>query len=210
MTTDQLLHHPDVDPAYCKGCSRCVDACAHDCIELGTEINPLTGLTPVVLNLDHCTNCGMCLTACPEPYGMHWTDDYSTVDASTFDGIQKTMPKAHEIPNRFMPIEAGTTMVIKGTYASAIGAILAGCRHFYGYPITPSTEGTELMAKLLPQLDGVFIQAVSEVAAINMLYGTGIEERCQRCLTRRCSGLASLAAELHSLGAPPTACQPIL
>ena len=38
----------------------------------------------------------------------------------------------------------------KGTYASAIGALLAGCRHFFGYPITPSTEGAELMAKLLP------------------------------------------------------------
>ena len=51
--------------------------------------------------------------------------------------------------------------MIKGNYASAIGALLAGCRHFYGYPITPSTEGAELMAKLLPKLDGVFLQAVS-------------------------------------------------
>jgi pyruvate/2-oxoacid:ferredoxin oxidoreductase alpha subunit len=58
-------------------------------------------------------------------------------------------------------------------YASAIGALLAGCRHFYGYPITPSTEGAELMARLLPRLNGEFLQAVSEVAAINMLYGAG-------------------------------------
>jgi pyruvate/2-oxoacid:ferredoxin oxidoreductase alpha subunit len=63
--------------------------------------------------------------------------------------------------------------VVKGTYASAIGALLAGCRHFFGYPITPSTEGAELMAKLLPELDGAFVQAVSEVAAINMMYGCG-------------------------------------
>ena len=40
-------------------------------------------------------------------------------------------------------------------------------------PITPSTEGAELMAKLLPQLDGVFVQAVSEVATVNMMYGCG-------------------------------------
>ena len=46
-----------------------------------------------------------------------------------------------------------------------MGAILAGCRHFFGYPITPSTEGAELMAKLLPDLGGQFVQAVSEVAA---------------------------------------------
>ncbi len=64
-------------------------------------------------------------------------------------------------------------MILKGNHASAVGAILAGCRHFFGYPITPSTEGAELMAKLLPQLDGVFVQAVSEVATINMMYGCG-------------------------------------
>jgi len=62
---------------------------------------------------------------------------------------------------------------VKGTYASALGALFAGCRHFFGYPITPSTEGAELMAKLLPRLDGVFVQAVSEVAAVNMMYGAG-------------------------------------
>jgi pyruvate/2-oxoacid:ferredoxin oxidoreductase alpha subunit len=64
-------------------------------------------------------------------------------------------------------------MVLKGTHAAAIGAILAGCRHVFGYPITPSTEGAELMAKLLPQLDGVFVQAVSEVATVNIMYGCG-------------------------------------
>jgi 2-oxoglutarate ferredoxin oxidoreductase subunit alpha/2-oxoisovalerate ferredoxin oxidoreductase alpha subunit len=64
-------------------------------------------------------------------------------------------------------------LVTKGTYASALGALYAGCRHFFGYPITPSTEGAELMARLLPRLDGQFLQAVSEVAAVNMLYGCG-------------------------------------
>jgi len=64
-------------------------------------------------------------------------------------------------------------LVIKGHYASAIGGLLPGCRHVFGYPITPSTEGAELMAKLLPKLDGVFLQAVSEVAAVNHMYGAG-------------------------------------
>ena len=63
--------------------------------------------------------------------------------------------------------------MVKGTHASAIGALLAGCRHFFGYPITPSTEGAELMAKLLPELGGTFLQASSEVAAVNMMYGCG-------------------------------------
>ena len=60
-----------------------------------------------------------------------------------------------------MPLPETQPLIIKGNYASAVGALLAGCRHFYGYPITPSTEGAELMAKLLPKLDGVFLQAVS-------------------------------------------------
>jgi len=167
---------PAVDPAYCKGCARCIDACLHNCIEIGNEINPLTGLTPVILHLEDCTHCGLCVTACPEPYGLHMdsiTDDYSAVRPETFDGVVKTLPKAVTVPSKRIPIDPGKPILIKGTYASSIGAVLAGCRHFYGYPITPSTEGAELMAKLLPNLDGIFIQAVSEVAAINMLYGTG-------------------------------------
>lgn len=77
------------------------------------------------------------------------------------------------IPDVMLPIPESRPLVVKGMYGSAIGAILAGCRHFFGYPITPSTEGAELMARLLPRMDGQFIQAVSEVAAINMVYGAG-------------------------------------
>lgn len=84
-------------------------------------------------------------------------------------------------------------MAMKGTYAAAIGAVLAGCRHVFGYPITPSTEGTELMAKLLPQLDGVFFQTVSEVATINMMYGCG--GAGVRCLTFTASPGFSLMLE---------------
>ena len=61
--------------------------------------------------------------------------------------------------------------LIKGNEAILKGAILAGCRGFYGYPITPANEITEAAAKYLPQVGGVFLQAESEVAAINMLYG---------------------------------------
>jgi 2-oxoglutarate ferredoxin oxidoreductase subunit alpha/2-oxoisovalerate ferredoxin oxidoreductase alpha subunit len=69
--------------------------------------------------------------------------------------------------------QGGKPLVLKGTHAAAVGALLAGCRHFFGYPITPSTEGAELMAKLLPQVGGSFVQAASEVAAVNMMYGCG-------------------------------------
>jgi pyruvate/2-oxoacid:ferredoxin oxidoreductase alpha subunit len=59
----------------------------------------------------------------------------------------------------------------KGNVAVVKGAILAGCRAFYGYPITPASEIAEYCALYLPQIGGTFLQAESEVAAINMVYG---------------------------------------
>jgi 2-oxoisovalerate ferredoxin oxidoreductase alpha subunit len=61
--------------------------------------------------------------------------------------------------------------LMKGNEAIVKSAILAGCRAFYGYPITPASEITEAAAELMPKAGGVFLQAESEVAAINMLYG---------------------------------------
>ncbi|MCB0313438.1 MAG: pyruvate ferredoxin oxidoreductase, partial [Calditrichaeota bacterium] len=82
-------------------------------------------------------------------------------------------PVLQEISGDTLPLPPVEPLMINGTYAAAIRALLAGCRHFFGYPITPSTEGAELMAKLLPNLNGVFVQAVSEVATVNMMYGCG-------------------------------------
>jgi pyruvate/2-oxoacid:ferredoxin oxidoreductase alpha subunit len=59
----------------------------------------------------------------------------------------------------------------KGNVAVIKGAILAGCRSFYGYPITPASEIAEAAALYIPQVGGMFLQAESEVAAINMVYG---------------------------------------
>jgi 2-oxoisovalerate ferredoxin oxidoreductase alpha subunit len=59
----------------------------------------------------------------------------------------------------------------KGNEAIVKAAVLAGCRAFYGYPITPASEIAEAAALYLPQVGGVFVQAESEVSAINMLYG---------------------------------------
>jgi 2-oxoisovalerate ferredoxin oxidoreductase alpha subunit len=59
----------------------------------------------------------------------------------------------------------------KGNVAVVKGAILAGCRAYYGYPITPASEIAEAAALYLPQIGGTFVQAESEVASINMVYG---------------------------------------
>ena len=61
--------------------------------------------------------------------------------------------------------------LIKGNEAVVKGAILAGCRFFFGYPITPASEIAEAAAYYLPPVGGVFLQAESEIASINMLYG---------------------------------------
>ncbi|MDR2360542.1 MAG: 3-methyl-2-oxobutanoate dehydrogenase subunit VorB [Oscillospiraceae bacterium] len=62
-------------------------------------------------------------------------------------------------------------VLMKGNEALAEAAILAGCRHFFGYPITPQTELAAYMAKKMPKIGGVYLQAESEVAAINMVLG---------------------------------------
>ena len=62
-------------------------------------------------------------------------------------------------------------VLMKGNEAIAEAAIRAGCRHYFGYPITPQTELAAYMAKRMPKIGGTFLQAESEIAAINMVYG---------------------------------------
>ena len=62
-------------------------------------------------------------------------------------------------------------VLMKGNEAIAEAAIQAGCRHYFGYPITPQTEIAAYMAKRMPKIGGTFLQAESEIAAINMVYG---------------------------------------
>jgi 2-oxoglutarate ferredoxin oxidoreductase subunit alpha len=62
-------------------------------------------------------------------------------------------------------------VLMKGNEAIAEGALMAGCKHFFGYPITPQTEISAYLAKALPKINGTFLQAESEIAAINMVIG---------------------------------------
>ncbi|MDC7222090.1 MAG: 3-methyl-2-oxobutanoate dehydrogenase subunit VorB [Spirochaetales bacterium] len=62
-------------------------------------------------------------------------------------------------------------VLMKGNEALGAAAIKAGCRYFFGYPITPQNEVPEYMSRELPKVGGSFVQAESEVAAINMVYG---------------------------------------
>jgi 2-oxoglutarate/2-oxoacid ferredoxin oxidoreductase subunit alpha len=87
----------------------------------------------------------------------------------------------------------GSKVLMKGTEAIGEAAMQAGCQCFFGYPITPQTELAAYLAKKMPELGRVFVQAESEVAAINMIYGaagTGV-----RCMTSSSSPGISLMSE---------------
>ncbi|MGI5840085.1 MAG: 3-methyl-2-oxobutanoate dehydrogenase subunit VorB [bacterium] len=74
---------------------------------------------------------------------------------------------------------AGKRVLMKGNEAVAEAAVRAGCRYFFGYPITPQNEIPEYLSKRLPEVGGEFLQSESELAAANMLYGgAGAGGRC--------------------------------
>lgn len=85
-------------------------------------------------------------------------------------------------------------VLMKGNEALAEAAIMAGCRHYFGYPITPQTEVAAYMSKRLPKIEGgVFLQAESEVAAINMVMGVAATGK--RVMTSSSSPGISLKSE---------------
>ncbi len=83
--------------------------------------------------------------------------------------------------------------LMKGNEAIAEAAIRAGCRFYFGYPITPQTEIAAYMAKRMPKIGGTFLQAESEVAAINMVYG--VSAAGKRVMTSSSSPGISLKSE---------------
>ena len=87
-------------------------------------------------------------------------------------------------------------VLVKGNEAIAEAAIMAGCRYFFGYPITPQTEISAYMAKRMPKIGGVFLQAESEVSAANMVYGAA--GAGARVMTSSSSPGISLKAEAIS------------
>ena len=60
---------------------------------------------------------------------------------------------------------------IQGDVAIAYGALLAGCRYFAGYPITPATETAEILSRLMPKIGGTYLQMEDEIASISAVIG---------------------------------------
>ena len=87
----------------------------------------------------------------------------------------------------------GKKILLKGNEVMCEAAVQAGCRFFAGYPITPQNEVPEYMSRRMPQVDGVFVQAESEIAAINMVFGAAASG--VRCMTSSSSPGISLKRE---------------
>jgi len=92
-----------------------------------------------------------------------------------------------------METSQGEKVLTSGNEAAAEAAIRAGCRFYYGYPITPQNEIPAYMAEHMPEVGGTFIQAESELAAISMCYGTSATGN--RCMTSSSSPGISLKQE---------------
>ena len=84
-------------------------------------------------------------------------------------------------------------VLMKGNKALAEAAIMAGCNYYFGYPITPQTEVAAYMSKRMPKIGGTFLQAESEIAAINMVIG--VASCGKRCMTSSSSPGISLKSE---------------
>lgn len=95
--------------------------------------------------------------------------------------------------------------LMKGNEALALAAVHGGCTHFFGYPITPQNEIPEFFARELPKVGGVFLQAESEIGAINMLYGSAAAGA--RAMTSSSSpGLALMQEGISMLAATEIPC----
>ncbi len=77
-------------------------------------------------------------------------------------------------PYQFRKTDAKSRVVMSGNEAIVAGALVAGCRYYAGYPITPASDIMELMAKELPKIGGVFLQAEDEIASITSCIGASI------------------------------------
>ena len=92
-----------------------------------------------------------------------------------------------------------TVKLMQGNEAIGWGAVAAGCRFYAGYPITPQNEIPEYMARELPKVGGAYVQAESEVAAINMLYGgAGVGKRV--LTTSSSPGISLMAGKSFPIG----------
>ena len=176
----------------CKGCGLCVDVCPKGILQLSKDRINLKGHHPAeVTDEDACISCASCAIMCPDCVITVMNDkpekekEPAAEEKTTEENVEK---QEFEVPEGKRDV-----VLMKGNEALSEAAILAGCRHYFGYPITPQTEIAAYMAKRMPKIGGTFLQAESEIAAINMVYG--VSSAGKRVMTSSSSPGISLKGE---------------
>ena len=158
-------HQVEIHRPWCKGCNLCVTLCPKEVLALDERGKAF------VAQPEACIGCRICEQHCPDL-------------AITVDGgpESKSPPPPESIRREGMlgqgpPALLGEeeqVRVLTGNHACAIGAVVAGCRFFAGYPITPSSEIAENLSRLLPQVGGRFIQMEDEISAMGAVVGASL------------------------------------
>lgn len=168
-----------IDEKLCKGCGYCTKFCLRGCIVIkGDRVTPQGYPLPSFVEQERCNGCAVCAWMCPE-YAVE-VYKYVDVEAAPIqEKALKSLPLRGDVVTQPEPVTEQELpeferMLIQGNEAIGWGAIYAGCRHFFGYPITPQNEVIEWFARELPQRGGRFVQAESEAAAMNMLVGAAM------------------------------------
>ena len=141
----------------------------------------------VVIKRDRCKGCELCISVCPKHIlaiddtevnvnGYHAVtitkEEECALHAPAAASCARTVPSIYTgLNRRSKEMSTSEKRLMKGNEAFAIAAIRSGCRFYFGYPITPQNEIPEYMSRELSKVGGSFIQAESELAAINMAYG---------------------------------------
>lgn len=167
-----------VDTERCKGCNLCVVACPTQTLALTAgEVNHKGYAYCVDVNPDNCIGCASCATVCPDACITVYKHNPKAVAKATPAAAACAAPEmaADAAPSALPAENAPEVVLMKGNEAIAHAAIRCGCDGYFGYPITPQSEVLETLAEEKPwETTGmVVLQAESEVASINMLYGGG-------------------------------------
>jgi len=161
-----------IDQERCKGCDLCLKLCPKQVFQESQEIGTKGFRLRVPELSSQCSNCGLCKYFCPEGaiileseclidefWEQLWQVKKASLPRGGWKSVRTLRPGKH---------------FISGNTACAWAALDAGCRFFAGYPITPATEQSHEMERLMPNVGGFFIQMENEDASMAALCGASL------------------------------------